>query len=300
MRRSRQRNKKRYPEQRNIWTLFLVGIAIGLVFFAFYRVTRVPKAVYPKRQARVGRAEAPKIAKPPLLPAAALVVVPVKPAPKIAIVLDDFGYNNKNVNAVFDIKAPVTFSILPNHPYSKKISELAHQKGYEAILHLPLEPYENDKTVKPEKITIMTTMKKEEALAALTKALESVPYVKGASNHQGSKATENYELMKIIFIELRLRNMYFLDSLVTSKSVCKKLAKEIGIGFGRRDVFLDNKEDFEYIKGQFGQLVKRAKRSGSAIGIGHDRPHTIAALAVLIPEAEKEGVKFVFLSELIK
>ncbi len=143
-------------------------------------------------------------------------------------------------------------------------------------------------------------MKKEEVLAALTKALENVLFAKGVSNHQGSKATENYELMKTIFTELRLRNMYFLDSLVTNKSVCKKLAKEIGIGFGRRDVFLDNKEDFEYIKGQFGQLVKRAKRSGSAIGIGHDRQKTIAALAVLIPEAEKEGVKFVFLSELIR
>jgi polysaccharide deacetylase 2 family uncharacterized protein YibQ len=143
-------------------------------------------------------------------------------------------------------------------------------------------------------------MKKEEIIDALKRALESVPYAKGASNHQGSKATENYELMKIIFEELRSRKMYFLDSLVTSKSVCKKLAREAGIGFGRRDVFLDNKEDFEYIKGQFGQLVKRSRRAGFAIGIGHDREKTVAALAVLMPEAQKEGVKFVFLSELIK
>lgn len=282
--------------------LFLAGIAIGLIFFAFYKLTMAPRgAVYHKKQARVQRVEKKqKVVKAPVFTAPAPAAVPEKPAPKIAIVLDDFGYNNKNVNAIFDIKAPVTFSILPHHPYSKKIAELTHQKNYEAILHLPLEPYETDKSIKPEKTTITAAMKKEEVLSALTKALETVPFVKGVSNHQGSKATENYELMKIIFTELKARNMYFLDSLVTGKSVCKKLAKETGIGFGRRDVFLDNQEDFEYIKGQFGQLVKRAKRSGSAIGIGHDRPHTVAALAVLIPEAEKEGIKFVFLSELIK
>lgn len=276
---------------RNIWALFLVGIAIGLVFFAFYRLTKAPKAVY--RPLPIGERVGVRGQSKPTVPS-------TKQEIKIAIVLDDFGYNNKNVSAIFDMKSPVTFSILPNHPYSKKIAELAHQKGYEAILHLPLEPYENDKSVRPEMSTIAVGMKKEAALSALVKALDDVPCVKGISNHQGSKATENYELMKIIFTELRLRNMYFLDSLVTSKSVCKGLARETGIGFGRRDVFLDNKGDFEYIKGQFGQLVKRARRSGTAIGIGHDRPKTVAALAALIPEAEKEGVKFVFLSELIK
>jgi polysaccharide deacetylase 2 family uncharacterized protein YibQ len=274
----------------------MTGIAIGLVFFAFYRLMKAPpKAVYSKKQVKI-------IPSPSPLPIGERVRVrgPAAAAPRIAIVLDDFGYNNKNVNAVFNIQAPVTFSILPHHPYSKRIAELAHQKAYEAVLHLPLEPYETDKSIKPEKVTIMSAMKSQEVVAALAEMLKTVPYAKGASNHQGSKATENYELMKVIFTDLKQRHMYFLDSLVTSKSVCKKLARETGIGFGRRDVFLDNKEDFEYIKGQFTQLVKRAKRAGSAIGIGHDRPKTVEALAVLMPEAEKEGVKFVFLSELIK
>jgi len=267
--------------------LFLAGVAAGLIAFIFYKICAPPSPVIPKTAKR---------------PAAYVKKVPVaaRAAPKIAIVLDDFGYNYKNVEAVFNIKTPVTFSILPHHPYSKPISKRAHEQGYEEILHLPLEPHENEKNVKPESTCITVNMKSQEVLDRLDKALADIPYAIGISNHQGSKATEDGTLMKIIFTELKNRKLFFLDSLVTNKSVCRKAAREAGIGFGRRSVFLDNSEDFEYIKGQMQQLVRKAKMAGSAIGIGHDRQKTIAALAILLPEAQKEGVQFVFLSELIK
>jgi len=276
--------------------LFLAGIAAGLVVFIFYKIC-VPPSPAAHKAAKKPAVHAKKT------PAAAAIIVPgpvVRAAPKIAIVLDDFGYNYKNVEAVFNLKTPVTFSILPYHPYSRTIAKRVHEKGYEEILHLPLEPYENEKNVKPESNCITVNMKKEEALKKLTKALEDVPYATGISNHQGSKATEDEALMQAIFAELKTRKLFFLDSLVTSKSLCKKAAKDAGIGFGRRSVFLDNKEDLEYIRTQMQQLVKKAKKVGSAVGIGHDREKTIAALAILLPEAQKEGVEFVFLSELIK
>lgn len=286
MRRSRRRNRKTGSKKKAL-LLFLAGVVVGLTAFIFYKIytPTVPLKVY------LGLYKVEKKPKEAVTPPA---------LPKIAIVLDDFGYNYKNVEAVFNLKRPVTFSILPHHTYSKAISRRAYQKGYEEILHLPLEPYENDKYVRPELRTITINMKTEEILDNLTKALEEVPNAKGVSNHQGSKATENSVLMKVLFAELKKRNLFFLDSLVTSRSVGKKAAKDIGIGFGRRDIFLDNKEDFEYIKLQMQQLIKKAKRSGSAIGIGHDREKTVLALSKLMPEAEKEDVQFVFLSELIK
>lgn len=282
LRRGKRKNKR---NKKRLLIFFIVGIIIGaglLIFYKIYaprRVYYVPKAkaapVYPKK------------------------VLPV-PSFKIAIVLDDFGYNYKNVEATFSLKKPVTFSILPNLPYSKVIARRVHQKGYEGILHLPLEPYESDIHIRPEVNTITTTMKEEEVLRRFKKDIEDMPYIRGVSNHQGSKATENAALMKTIFMELKNKNLYFLDSLVTGKSVCRKISKEFGIKFIRRDVFLDNKEDFEYIKGQMQQLIRKAKKSGAAVGIGHDRAKTILALSKLMPEAEKEGVQFVFLSGLVK
>lgn len=284
MRRSRHSRGHSKKEKRSLLLIiFTIGVAIGLLSLILYKVS-VPK-IYKIKIEKKPIAYPKKITPPP---------------PRIAIVLDDFGYNYKNVEAVFNLKTPVTFSILPHHPYSKTISRRVHEQGYEAILHLPLQPAEKERAIKPELNTITVSMKKEEVLEILNKVLEDVAFIKGVSGHQGSKATEDRALMRAIFGELKKRNLFFLDSLVTDKSVCKQIAKEIGIKFIRRDVFLDNKEDFEYIKGQTQQLIRRAKRQGFAVGIGHDRADTVSALAKLMPDAKKEGVEFVFLSELIK
>ncbi|MDD5448977.1 MAG: divergent polysaccharide deacetylase family protein [Candidatus Omnitrophica bacterium] len=276
MRRSRRRKNKTKGKKRALLFLLAAAAVISIAII-FYRPYRPAPAPAPAR---------------------------ARPTPKIyykvAIVLDDFGYNNKNVAAVLSLKRPITFSILPFQPYSQKIAEDVHQKGYEEILHLPLEPYVNDKAVKPEANTITVNMNEAEVLEKLTAALKDVPYANGISNHQGSKATESPALMSAIFTELKKRRLFFLDSLVTRKSVCKKAAANAGIGYARRSVFLDNSGDFEYIRGQMKQLIKIAKRNGSAIGIGHDREKTVQALLTLVPEAEKEGIRFVFVSELIR
>ncbi len=219
---------------------------------------------------------------------------------KIAIVLDDFGYNYKNVEAVIGLNRPVTFSILPNLPYSKVIAQRAHEKKYESILHLPLEAHKEERVPSVEINTIMVSMKKEEVLELLNKAIESTPFILGVSNHQGSRGTEDTILMKIIFRELKKRGLFFLDSMSSGKSICKQAAADEALRFARRDVFLDNKEDYLYIKSQVLLLIKKAKKNGYAIGIGHDREKTVAALVKLLPEMEKEGAELVPLSELIK
>jgi len=39
---------------------------------------------------------------------------------------------------------------------------------------------------------------------------------------------------------------------------------------------------------------------GHAIGIGHDRKVTLEVLKEVMPELDREGFKFVFVSELVK
>lgn len=286
MRRRRRRSVK--PGPTRLLLFFAAGLITGVGLFAIFYKFSSPRPIFIYK---VEQRPGPALEKQPL---------PQPAKFKIAIVLDDFGYNYKNVDEIFDLNRPVTFSILPHQAYSKTIAISAHQKGYETILHLPLEPYERDKRPRPEVSTITTDMKEQKVLDTLAKDIADVPYCNGVSNHQGSKATEDPALMKVIFLDLKKRDLFFLDSLVTDKSVCRNLAGETGVKLLRRDVFLDNSEDFEYIKGQFLRLAKKARKSGFAVGIGHDRPKTIAALSRLIPQAEAEGAEFVFLSELIK
>ena len=241
------------------------------------------------------------------LPAAAAVKPPIAPTPapappkaarpRIAIVLDDWGYNTKNVDAVAAIDAPLTLSVLPALPYSTSIAEKAHEKGFEVIMHMPMEPKAK---MRLELLTLYTSMSDEDIRNTFNKALKSVPYADGISNHEGSKATEDIKLMGALFGELKERGMFFLDSLVTNDSAGEYLAGKMGIRFVKRSIFLDNESDPSYIRKQFEKAVSIAQKSGEAVAIGHDRPNTIAVLREAVPKLDARGIDVVPVSVLAK
>ena len=47
------------------------------------------------------------------------------------------------------------------------------------------------------------------------------------------------------------------------------------------------------------KLVKKSEELGSAIGIGHVKPKTLKVLIKHIPELQKKGFKFEFVSKML-
>jgi hypothetical protein len=230
--------------------------------------------------------------KPKKIPA-----LPVVIKGKIAIVIDDWGYNLNNLAVLGEIKYPLTVSVLPNINYSQRVARELHKRGIEVILHLPMEPYEKYRL---EQNTIMTSMDGPTIKSILEKDLANVSYAIGVSNHMGSKATEDLKIMEVIFKELKKRKLYFLDSFVSSGSVCPMLAAQMHLAFAERDIFLDNEENPNYIKRQIYKLKTKARTFGEAIGIGHDRKVTLEVLREVMPDLEKEGYRFIFVSGLVR
>ena len=107
---------------------------------------------------------------------------------RIAIVLDDWGYNANNLGLIEQIRFPLTVAVLPNLPYSKNVADTLHAKGREIILHLPMEPKNGSGL---ESNTIMVGMDKRTVSDIVDNAVSGFPYIKGVSNHMGSKATES-------------------------------------------------------------------------------------------------------------
>jgi polysaccharide deacetylase 2 family uncharacterized protein YibQ len=217
---------------------------------------------------------------------------------RIAIVLDDCGYNMNNIGTLRGIGPPLTISILPNLPYSERVAKEARNHNFEVILHLPLEPHNGNLNL--EKGTLMVDMSTEEVNNLLVKAIDSVPGLRGVSNHMGSRATEDRDFMRGLFEELKKRDLYFLDNLVTDNSVCREVAKSAGLRIVVRSVFLDNEADEDYIERQIFHTAQLAEKTGWAIGIGHDRPYTIKVLSRLIPQLKRAGFEFVYVSELVQ
>jgi len=217
--------------------------------------------------------------------------------PKIAIIIDDWGYNNKNFDFLEKIKYPLNIAILPEHKYSEKAAQMAHLNKKSVLLHLPMEP---KRKMPLEKNTIKTYMSEGEIKFIFDNCIKGIPYTVGLNNHEGSKATENMRVMRILMQKLKDNGLFFIDSKTSDYSVVTKAAIEKSVRYGIRDVFLDNKKEKEYIKGQFELLKKIARKKGFAIGIGHCDLTTLETIFEIMPETENQGFEFVYASELLR
>ncbi len=222
---------------------------------------------------------------------------PHKESAVVALVLDDFGYTEKNLEALRDMGAAFTMAVLPNAPCSGSACSFAEENGTEVILHLPMEP--KGETARLERDTIGPDMDEAAVSKVIEKAFLSVPTAVGVSNHMGSKATEDIRLMTVVLDDLGKRGMFFLDSFTTARSVCKRAALERAVPYARRDIFIDNVLEEEYIIGQLETLERMALAGGRAVAIGHDRGVTIDVLRRAIPKMREKGIRFVVLSELM-
>jgi polysaccharide deacetylase 2 family uncharacterized protein YibQ len=218
---------------------------------------------------------------------------------RIAIVIDDWGYSDRNLSLLEGIKYPLTLAILPFQIYSNKIAKFGHDKGYEIIIHMPMEPaYKEHVDLEPR--TLMINMDKNTIRSTLKDAFDNVPYAKGMNNHMGSLATQNENFITEVLRELKKRSLYFLDSYVISSSVANDAAKKLGVKFAKRYIFLDNQSSPEYIRNQLNKLAQKAEKDGKAVGICHDRVNTIKVIKEEIPKLSEQGYKFVFVSEIVE
>ncbi|MFH1625003.1 MAG: divergent polysaccharide deacetylase family protein [Pseudomonadota bacterium] len=218
---------------------------------------------------------------------------------KVAIIIDDLGYNNGRAEELFKIDAALTFSIFPFGPYSKSLAQKAHVMGREVMLHLPMEPHRYPQK-NPGDGTLLLDMNDEELLRKLDADIRSVPFIKGVNNHMGSKFTENEEKMRVVLTGLEKRNLFFLDSKTSGDSVGYSMAKKMGLKAAERNIFLDNIRDVELITAQIRKLARLSLKNGSAIGIGHPYPPTIKALKQMLPELKAKGIEVVPVSHLVE
>jgi polysaccharide deacetylase 2 family uncharacterized protein YibQ/N-acetylmuramoyl-L-alanine amidase len=220
---------------------------------------------------------------------------------QVAIVIDDFGqYRPAGLKQIFALDIPVTCAVMPNMENTVNHAEEASRLGHEVIVHLPLEPVAGKKKwLGPGAIGTDTPEDKIRELAE--KDFSSVPHAVGFNNHMGSAATASVKTMRTVLQVAREKEFFVLDSKTTGKTKIPVLAREMGIPILERTVFLDDVKNKEQVKSQLLKLSREALSKGKAIGIGHvgkGGEITAAALQEMIPQMEKMGVEFVYLSEM--
>jgi len=173
------------------------------------------------------------------------------------------------------------------------------EKRREIMLHLPMQPQGYPAT-DPGPKAVLVGMSAAEIRDRLNDALASLTNVTGVNNHMGSAATSDLPTMSTLMSLLRERDLFFVDSLTSARSVAYHEAVRAGIPAARNRIFLDYDSENEItIAANLAQLVRSARSAGFAVGIGHPHRATAAVLAREIPRLMKEGVRFVTVSELL-
>lgn len=217
--------------------------------------------------------------------------------PVMAIVIDDIGDNHQRGVAAINLPGDLTFAFLPHTPHSANLAHYAHQQGKEVILHAPME---NKAGLRLGPGAMTHNQSQNQLRATLNANLDSIPHVVGMNNHMGSLLTEDRTHMAAVMGVVRQRNMFFLDSVTTSDTVAWKVAREYGIPYLVRDVFLDNDLRWQSIHRQFKQGLQIALRQGHAVLIGHPYPETVAYLEQALPILDQLGIRLVSASELLR
>jgi len=216
---------------------------------------------------------------------------------RLAIILDDLGNDRSAAQAIFAMPYPLTISVLPNHPHSVEIAQEAHRRGFQVMLHLPMESMREER---PETRELRRGMSAHDVSALVGDLLQAVPDVAGVNNHQGSQSTADAALMDELMPVLREHKLFYVDSRTTAATVAYDTAQRCGVRSGFRNVpFLDDVPEVGAVRKQVQLALRDARKKGDAIAIGHPHAATLQALRELLPEANAQGVRLVFVSDVV-
>jgi uncharacterized protein len=221
------------------------------------------------------------------------------PAPRVTMVLiiDDLGYQLSNGMAMVELPGKVNLAVLPYTPHAERLAEAGYAAGKEIMLHAPMS---NEGNMPLDEGGLSPAMPREEFDRTLAGALDAVPHVKGVNNHMGSELTQLPLQMGWLMQTLLRRDLYFVDSRTSVKTVAATTATAYSVPNLSRTVFLDNERSPEAIRAHFDRLVNLAEKNKLAVGIGHPYPETSAVLREAIPSLRCRGIELAYVSEVVE
>jgi polysaccharide deacetylase 2 family uncharacterized protein YibQ len=216
----------------------------------------------------------------------------------IVLILDDVGFDHQPLMTAMAIDPNVNFAVLPNGKRSTEFAATLHDRGFELLCHLPMEP-EGFPRISPGDGAVLMSMSDAEISKTTRTNIEAIPFARGVNNHMGSRATADRRVMTEVLGALP-KGMYFIDSRTTGSSIAGSVAHSMRVKTASRNVFLDDVQDVAAIRKQLDELAQTAASKGVAIGIGHMHPATMQVLTEEAPRLRAKGFWFVRASSVVE
>ena len=216
----------------------------------------------------------------------------------VAVIIDDMGLDRRRSAQIVALPGPLTISFITYADHLPEQAAAARRQGHELMMHMPMQPLSASKDPGPDALS--DQLPPDELRRRVVADLGRFEGYVGVNNHMGSRFTADGPGMRIVMEELQKRGLLFVDSMTTGKSTGQAMARAVGVPSAGRDVFLDDRDDQAAIAAQLARLEAQARKSGSAIAIGHPRDKTIAALAAWLPGLAEKGFTLVPVTAVVK
>ncbi|MDP2657278.1 MAG: divergent polysaccharide deacetylase family protein [Candidatus Deferrimicrobium sp.] len=283
------------------WAALIAGAFLAGLLLVSVVLIRAPETERPTAD---NLANSPAAIPPSSVPSAvpsdngAAGPAPGSPGPRLAIVVDDLGYDPVRDAEWLDFPERITVSVLPHGPSSKSFAASARTHGFGVILHVPMEP-EGAVADRTEPFLLRRGMPPEEIAERFARMSADVPQAKGASNHMGSAFTSDLAAMAAFAQALKGKGFFFVDSVTSAGTVGSMAMEQASVPVTRRDVILDDDGRPEEMRRQWAAVLAIAKDRGQAILLCHARRETRKALLELLPQLRREGIRAVTVEELL-
>ncbi len=216
----------------------------------------------------------------------------------IAVVIDDVGERLQEGLRAVRLGEPVTISLLPYARYSEQLAREADENGHDIFVHLPMEP-EGAERLKVGKMALMRGMADDDIEARMLWNLTRFDGVVGVNNHMGSRFTRWEHGMEVFLRELKAYNLPFLDSMTHPKSKGWRVAKDLGVSYAVRDVFIDHDPEVHQIRKRIKEVEALASDRGYAVAIAHPYVETLSLLKAWLKSGRERGYIFVPMTTLM-
>lgn len=208
--------------------------------------------------------------------------------PRIILIFDDMGLDREAFEHVMHLPGPVTLSFLPYAKGVQPMVDRARARGDAIMLHLPMQP---EGAANPGPHALRTDMTATSLLSELDWNLDRFDGYVAVNNHMGSRVTRDEAAMKTILSNLKARNVFFIDSLTTGKSVAASAGRAVGERVYARDVFLDPEAGQAEVRKQLAVVEEIARQTGFAVAICHPHKDTLAIVGPWLTSAPARGFK---------
>ncbi|MFO7562805.1 MAG: divergent polysaccharide deacetylase family protein [Enhygromyxa sp.] len=221
----------------------------------------------------------------------------------LAIVIDDVGRELELFEKLLALRFRLSFSVLPGSVYALGVQDRLtadHRRPRDVLLHLPMEPLDPKAMggAELDETFLLASDSPEQLRYKLEAALVRVPKAIGINNHMGSRLTADRKAMTAIMPVLRERELLFLDSRTTPKTVAASEAEAAGVPTISRKVFLDHEPGREAIREALGEAAAHA-RSQPTVAIAHPSIDLLEVLREELPRLHEAEVGIYPLSQLL-